>query len=270
MQDACAQLNIQIREQQEQAKIYESDQMAKTNKNIAIYENNQRMIVDAKIKAEADERQKAAELAFAQAMADMAQSSEAASARIEQMNEQIKTLQKEIADYSAKQTAINEAIMRQRALDEQKDFYRICIDEDYKSDIDFLLNAKKNLKKTEIIDKIIYDNYISKPVLEMIKRVLQNESFSGIYKITNLLTNEIYIGKSTDIKARWTNHAKTTFNCGTIASSILHINMRKYGIENFSFEVIEKVPKEQLSAREKFYIDFYKTKEFGLNERKGG
>jgi hypothetical protein len=59
------------------------------------------------------------------------------------------------------------------------------------------------LKKTEIIDKIIYDNYVAKPVLELVKRVLSNESFPGIYKITNLITNEIYIGKSTDIKSRW-------------------------------------------------------------------
>jgi hypothetical protein len=35
-----------------------------------------------------------------------------------------------------------------------------------------LNNARKNLKKPEIIDKIIYDNYVSKPVLEMVKRVL--------------------------------------------------------------------------------------------------
>jgi hypothetical protein len=35
-----------------------------------------------------------------------------------------------------------------------------------------LREVRKNLKKPEIIDKIIYDNYIAKPVLEMVKRVL--------------------------------------------------------------------------------------------------
>ena len=45
--------------------------------------------------------------------------------------------------------------------------------------------------------------------------------------------------------------------------------MRQYGIEYFTFELLEKVPKDQLTEREKFYIDFYKTKEIGLNERSG-
>ena len=45
--------------------------------------------------------------------------------------------------------------------------------------------------------------------------------------------------------------------------------MQQYGIENFTFELLETVPKDKLSEREKFYIDFNKTKETGLNERSG-
>jgi hypothetical protein len=93
--------------------------------------------------------------------------------------------------------------MRQRAIDEAQDFYRVCLPPETANDVSVLNMARQNLKKPEIIDKIIYDNYISKPVLEMVKRVLNNESFSGIYKITCIKTGEIYIGKSTDIKSRW-------------------------------------------------------------------
>jgi hypothetical protein len=81
-------------------------------------------------------------------------------------------LSSEIERYSAKQAAINEAIMRQRLIDEQQDFYRICLSPEMANDVELLNAVRKNLKKPEIIDKIIYDNYISKPVLEMIKRVL--------------------------------------------------------------------------------------------------
>ena len=160
--------------------------------------------------------------------------------------------------------------MRQRAIDEQQDFYRVCLAPEVANDVDWLNSIRKNLKKPEIIDKIIYDNYIAKPVLEMVKRVLQNTTCSGIYKITNTKTGEIYIGKSVDIKSRWSQHCKTVFNCGSIASSLLHTKMKQYGIENFTFEVIEKVDKDQLSSREKFYIDFYQTKEYGMNQKKGG
>jgi hypothetical protein len=98
-------------------------------------------------------------------MADMGVQAEAARAQIE-------TLTKEIAEYSAKQAAINEAIMRQRAIEEQQDFYRVCLGPEAANDVEILNAARRNLKKPEIIDKIIYDNYIGKPVLEMIKRVL--------------------------------------------------------------------------------------------------
>ena len=269
VQNAYAKLNAQIEEQQERVKTYEAEQRARTDKIIAGYEEDKRAIADAKIKAEAEEKQKAAELAFAQAMADMAQRSEAAGALIEQMGKQIEQLQEEINDYTAKQAAINEAIMRQRAIDEQQDFYRVCLAPETANDVSVLNIARQNLKKPEIIDKIIYDNYISKPVLEMVKRVLQNTTCSGIYKITCLKTGEIYIGKSTDIKSRWQQHCKSAFNCGTIAHSLLHTKMKQHGIEQFTFEVVEQVPKDQLSEREKFYINFYQTKETGLNERNG-
>lgn len=209
-----------------------------------------------------EEKKRISETTFAESMTAQA----AAAAEIQQsIDEMVKVLN----DYATKQATINEAIMRQRAIEEQQDFYRICLDENTKTDISLLQSIRQNLKKPEIIDKIIYDNYIAKPVLEMIKRVLNNEAFSGIYKITCVPTQEVYIGKSTDIKSRWQQHVKTAFNCGTIASSLLHTKMKKHGIENFTFEVIEKVSKDNLSEREKFYIEFYQTKEVGLNERKG-
>ena len=269
VQDTYAKLNAQIEEQQERAKTYEADQRARTDEIIANYEKDKRTIADAKIKAEAEEKQKAAELAFAQTMADMAQRSEAAGALIEQMGKQIEQLKEEINDYTAKQAAINEAILRQRAIDEQQDFYRVCLAPETANDVSVLNIARQNLKKPEIIDKIIYDNYIATPVLDMVTRVLQNTTCSGIYKITCLKTGEIYIGKSTDIKSRWQQHCKSAFNCGTIAHSLLHTKMKQHGIEQFTFEVVEQVPKDQLSEREKFYINFYQTKETGLNERNG-
>ena len=175
----------------------------------------------------------------------------------------------QLESFRAKQEAVNQEILRRRELEDQTDFYRVCLSDDCIADINLLRITRQNLKKPEIIDKIIYDTYVAKPVLEMIKRVLQNTTCSGIYKITCLETKEIYIGKSTDIKNRWQQHCKTAFNCGTIASSVLHRKMQQYGIENFTFELLEKVSKDQLTEREKFYIDFYKTKETGLNERNG-
>ena len=182
---------------------------------------------------------------------------------------EIDALSAQIQSFQARQEAINQEILRRRELEEKADFYRVCLSDEAITDITELQIVRQKLKKPEILDKIIYDTYVAKPVLEMIKRVLQNSTCSGIYKITCQETKEIYIGKSTDIKNRWQQHCKTAFNCGTIASSLLHRKMQQYGIENFTFELLEVVPKDKLSEREKFYIDFYKTKETGLNERNG-
>ena len=243
-------------------KVYEEQLRAMALSNAKRYEETLMNIVKDKVEAEQEKMQKAANLAHAETMAVMGAQAEAARAQIE-------VLTKEINDYTAKQAAINEAIMRQRALEEQQDFYRVCLGPEAANDVEILNAARQNLKKPEIIDKIIYDNYIGKPVLEMIKRVLQNTTCSGIYKITCIKTGEIYIGRSTDIKSRWQQHCKSAFNCGTIAHSLLHTKMKQYGIEQFTFELVEQVPKEQLSERESFYIDFYQSKKVGLNERRG-
>ena len=175
----------------------------------------------------------------------------------------------QLSDFQQKQQVINEEILRRRQLEDQQDFYRVVIDESSLSDIQILLSIREKLILRENLDKLIYDAYISKPVVEMTKRVLNGRAPSGIYKITRLRTGEIYIGKSTDIKKRWSEHCKTAYGVGNIAHSILHTTIKKDGVENFTFELLEEVPKDKLTEREKYWISFYGSKDYGLNERVG-
>lgn len=246
-------------------------------KSLETYEADEKKKIDIHIADIKEEKLSLAQLEINKQTEALRQEAfEQHKAQIDTMNNIRKTAQDEIDQiaisleaYRAKQEAVNQEILRRRELEEKTDFYRVCLSEDAISDIILLKSIRQNLKKQEILDKLIYENYVAKPVLEMIKRVLQNSTCSGIYKITCLATEEVYIGKSTDIKNRWQQHCKTAFNCGTIASSLLHTKMKQYGIENFTFELLETVPKDELSEREKYYIDFYKTKEVGLNERNG-
>ena len=256
------QVNDTLQTQRERAKNYEAGLRELAEEAAKTYEQDLMKIADARVAEAKAKMQKEAKKQHEELMAQFGE-------KAAEMSEQLSVLTESINEYSAKQAAINDAIMRQRALEEQQDFYRVCLGPEAANDVEILNAARRNLKKPEIIDKIIYDNYIGKPVLEMIKRVLQNTTCSGIYKITCIKTGEIYIGKSTDVKSRWQQHCKSAFNCGTIAHSLLHTKMKQYGIENFTFELVEQVPKEQLSEREKFYINFYQTKETGLNERNG-
>jgi len=48
--------------------------------------------------------------------------------------------------------------------------------------------------------------------------------------------------------------------------------MRKYGVENFSFEIIEKCSKEELNDREVYWIEYFDStnREKGYNYGSGG
>lgn len=72
----------------------------------------------------------------------------------------------------------------------------------------------------------------------------------GIYKITNKITGQSYIGKSTNIERRWCEH-KTPKAQG---NNKLHDDMKKYGIDNFVFEVLEECEKSILFDRELYFI----------------
>ena len=104
----------------------------------------------------------------------------------------------------------------------------------------------------------------------MVKRVLCGQTVSGIYKITYIKTGEAYIGKSTDVGKRWTEHAKSVFDIGTIAHALVHTRMKRDGIWNFTWELLEEVEKSKLNEREKYWIEFYETKNIGMNEKGGG
>lgn len=175
----------------------------------------------------------------------------------------------ELEEYQQKREAINQEILRNRALKEKTDFYRIMLTPESLEDIKIIKGIREKLHKQEFLDKMLYDNYISKSVKEMCKRVLEGEDPSGIYKITNISTQEIYIGKSTSVATRWTNHIKSACGLAGVADSQFQRALKQYGIENWTFELLEKCPKDKLTEREKYYITFYDTINYGYNQRIG-
>ena len=177
---------------------------------------------------------------------------------------------KELEDYQKRRDVVNENIRREKEIREKENFYKINISNNDIEDIQLLKTVEPNLKNKEALNKLIYEVFIKKPTTEMIKRVLNGGSPSGIYKITFIPTGEAYIGKSSNINKRWIEHIKSAYGLGTIAHSSFHTRMAKEGVWNFTFELLEKIEKERLGEREKYWIEFYQTKEFGLNERSGG
>ena len=91
-----------------------------------------------------------------------------------------------------------------------------------------------------------------------------------IYKITNNLNNKVYIGQTIQkpIERFYQHCAK---KCDKyILNMVIHKAIFKYGKDNFTFEVIEEVPKQQLNEREEYWIKYYNSYTDGYNSTKGG
>ena len=77
----------------------------------------------------------------------------------------------------------------------------------------------------------------------------------GIYKITNKLNGKCYIGQSTNIEYRFEEHKKYKNR----SSVYLHNSIKKYGEDNFNFEIIELCEEENLAGRAIYWIKFYNS-----------
>ena len=152
----------------------------------------------------------------------------------------------------------------------QKDYYRLAIPETDLSDIALLRDIQLKIKKVEVIDKVIYENFFRAAYNTLMAHICNSQAkISGVYKITDLKTGESYIGQSVDIKERLKTHIKTGLSSKP-ATNKLYKAMKQDGVENFTFEVLEEVSRDMLNEREVYWIEFYKTREFGLNDTKGG
>lgn len=82
----------------------------------------------------------------------------------------------------------------------------------------------------------------------------------GIYKFTNVINGHSYIGQSRNIENRKKKHLQFSFNPNASDYDVVfHRAIRKYGVENFEFEVLEECSCEELNDREKYYIQQYNT-----------
>lgn len=83
---------------------------------------------------------------------------------------------------------------------------------------------------------------------------------SGIYKITNKVNNNSYIGLSKNIEKRWSDH-KGHMNGSRqdCIDKVLYKAMRKYGVDNFEMEILEECEENKLIEREIYWINYYDT-----------
>lgn len=77
---------------------------------------------------------------------------------------------------------------------------------------------------------------------------------SGVYKITNTVTGDFYIGSSKDVKHRWACH-KITSKWKKCPNNPMYLDMKKYGVDKFELQILEKVESEKLKEKEQQFIE---------------
>ena len=88
----------------------------------------------------------------------------------------------------------------------------------------------------------------------------------AVYKITNIITNDFYIGSSNNIKRRWKDHkCKSTWN--KCPNNPMYLDMKKYGVDKFEFEILAEVEADKLKEAEQQFIEKLKPSYNNINAK---
>ena len=169
----------------------------------------------------------------------------------------------------ATRAAAIEAARREKDIESNLTFYCLDISDADKIDIAKLEALKPSLNKPRVLSMLIWQTWFQKPLKALSANVVGATDATGIYKITNIKTKECYIGQAIHIKDRWAEHAKCGLGIDTPAGNKLYKAIQEFGLWNFSFEVLEICPQNQLNEKEKYYIDLYSSYDYGYNSTRG-
>ena len=76
----------------------------------------------------------------------------------------------------------------------------------------------------------------------------------AVYKITNTITGDFYIGSSKNVKRRWASH-KWSSVWKKYPNKQMYLDMQKYGVDKFEFEILAEVEAEKLKEIEQQFIE---------------
>ena len=148
---------------------------------------------------------------------------------------------------------------------QEKNFYRLVLPESDLHEIAQLRAVEPFLRDREALNKVIWKVYYEKPYTDMIGRVIGTSVKTGIYKITNLENQMCYVGQAANVAERWRQHIKRGLGAEAPTRNKLYPAMSEFGVENFTFELLEECSREMLDMREDYWQDFYHAKDFGYS-----
>lgn len=257
-----------------------TNQLELLNKNIAaleqqsldaankFYEANMQIVKD-KLESDTEtERlkyEKAKESYEKELLQLMADSAIELSGQLETKKQACSELEEQRSQLQSDVEAAVAAAKRAEEIKNQADFYKLQLSDMDLEEIRMLKNIAPYLRDQEPLNKVIWKVYYEKPTTDLIGRVIGLGVHTGIYKITDLDSNKCYVGQAANLADRWKQHIKRGLGAETPTRNKLYPAMMAIGVENFSFEVIEECSRDQLDAREDYWQEYFKAKEFGYS-----
>ena len=185
------------------------------------------------------------------------------------LHNQIQETTQELDKLKATRAAAHEALLKEQEVKENKDNYRLLPSQADLADARRLEIVKRELNKPRILSMLIWKTYYQPIAQKQFPTILQAKTKMGIYKITNIITDECYIGQAVDIYKRWNDHCKCGLGIDTPPGNKLYKSMQEYGLENFTFELLTECKQSELNEKEKYFIELYQANIYGMNSTGG-
>ena len=189
--------------------------------------------------------------------------------QIAELHNTLSTMHQELDKLKATRAAAHEALLKEQEVKENKDNYKLSPSQGDLADARRLELVKRELNKPRILSMLIWQTYWQPLAKKQFPLILQDKTKCGIYKITNQLTDESYIGQSVDVYKRWCDHCKCGLGIDTPPGNKLYKAIQDYGLENFTFELLVECPQSELNEKENYFIELYQADTFGYNGNKG-
>lgn len=189
--------------------------------------------------------------------------------KIDSLREQLSDVTMELDKMKKTRAAAHEALLKEQEVKDNKDNYRLLPSQADLADARRLELVKRELNKPRILSMLVWQTYWQPIAKKQFPLILQDKTKCGIYKITNLITDECYIGQSNDIYRRWSDHCKCGLGIDTPVGNKLYKAIQEYGLENFTFELLVECSQDELNEKEKYFIELYQADTFGYNSTKG-
>lgn len=259
--------------QQKEQKIKEIQQL---NLNISIKRREvekdytiEKQLIDSKLKDYQERTQQAANNYIDTLQKDYERAEAAHKQQITKLQVAYNAAAADLKVISETRKAAYQALLKERQIKQNQDNYRLKPSRNDLQDIHTLEHIKSGLHKPRILSMLIWQTYWQPIAKKQFPIILQDKTKTGIYKITNIHTDQSYIGQSLNIYKRWCDHCKAGLGIDTPIGNKLYKAMQDQGLQNFTFELLCECKKEELDEKQLYFIDLYQADTFGYNSTKG-